>query len=468
MKKGKNDWIETNVCNIPSTNDEPFLPGEISVSPWITVSYFGTKALYDSEHFWRYVSNQIDKSAKRKLRSGSSLIKHKAKELTQGVTDPTERLRRIYDFCTHEIVNLSGGNSGFSFADLEDTKDNDDAARTLKDGKGTAYDVSILFASLAKASGADVNLALCNDRLLFTWKATVLTTLEVSDLIVAVKNKGNWTYYEPGEPYVPFGMLAPGNEGSIIVIGSSGNEALIRSTPASPSSLSQLQRSAILSLEEDGTLSGSVTEKHTGHKARALKKRFADMTPSAIEDEIRKTIHDRLPSAEITELKLTNLKDPDKDVEITYHVTVLGYADASKDRLFVQPCFFEKGNKPIFVNPKRSWDIRFPYAWETHDTVRLSYPANYEIEEGAAPSNLIGSEELSYRVVMGKSKTKPLVIYRRDNTCNIVEIPSKLYEGFKAYNDSIIKEDGHVLTLKRLNAPDDAASEEGAVTTIAK
>ena len=64
----------------------------------------------------------------------SKLIKEKAADLTQGITDPAEKLKRLYDFCTHDIVNLNSENSGFSLADRVKMDKNETAIDTLKTG----------------------------------------------------------------------------------------------------------------------------------------------------------------------------------------------------------------------------------------------------------------------------------------------------------------------------------------------
>jgi hypothetical protein len=456
LKKNSSGWIEAELHNLPASLDESFLPGEYGVQPWMTVFYDTSRIRTEPKEFWGNLGNRIDKFSDRKIKGSRTAVKQKAKELTQGVTDPNERLRRLYEFCTRNIVNVSSDNSGLSMADLEDVEDNDDVVKTLKSGKGTGFDITILFASLAKASGYDVELALCSDRLYLDWKATLLTNEAVKYLVVAIKDKDKWAFYVPSASFVPFGMLTPGAEGSIALIGSDEKAPLLTRTPFTPSDKSLLLRKGDFTIAEDGTLSGKVEEKYTGQKARELKRNLAEETPQARQDEIRDEIRKRLPTAEVTDIVFTNIEDPDKDVSLVYNVNIPGYADASGKRIFLQPCYFEKGVPPIFTKPTRVWDIRFPYAWETHDTVRITYPENYEIEEGAAPQSLMDCNEFGYKVELGKSKDKPVVVYKRENKINILTIPVKLYGGFKDYTDSIAQQDGHVLTLKRVEKPAEA------------
>jgi hypothetical protein len=121
-------------------------------------------------------------------------------------------------------------------------------------------------------------------------------------------------------------------------------------------------------------------------------------------------------------------------------------------RLFLTPSVFEKGSTPLFTSEKRNVDIRFPYMWETHDNIRITYPDGFAIEEGNAPKSVIDTPQLSHTVILGASKTRNIVVYKRNFKVGVSGFPVSIYNDIRTVFDSINTEDHHVLTLHRKEA----------------
>jgi hypothetical protein len=456
MKQGRSGFWETEARNVPAVPDEPYLPGYLALQPWVAVRYTKEKTEVKHESFWENRSWDIHRNAKKGIEGGGSAVVKKAAELTAGIDDPQQKLKKIYDFCIRDIVNLYSPRSGLSDADRAELKSNNDPAKTLKTGRGTGYDVNCLFASLAEAAGFEVDFAQSCDKTRLDWDPNFLNEQMIPDWLVIVRNGETWDFYDPGTLYLPFGMLRPSNEGTVAVLGNS-KKADVAKTPATPSAKSQLLRMGDFTLDEEGKLTGKAVFKYSGHKARSFKLDFDDLTPQERIDKFKEDIRELVPTAELSDVEILNVDDPDKDVEVRFHLEVPAYADATDGRLFLMPAVFHKNSTPVFTDEKRIFDIRFPFAWETHDNIRITYPDTFAIEEGNAPKSVIDTPQFSYTVTLGAAKNRSIIVYKRNYKVATMGFPVKIYSDIKSLYDSINTEDHHVLTLHRKEAATETA-----------
>ncbi|HNX05733.1 MAG TPA: DUF3857 domain-containing protein, partial [Opitutales bacterium] len=296
---GWSDYHKAEVHNIHAYSDDPYQPPLLSQRPWISARYAYSKEETKPDKYWMYYSMFLDDWSRFKVGGGVD-IRKKADVLTGGITDPKERLRRLYNFCQSEIVNTDCENSGFLASDIRGLGKNDNSAETLSNARGNTTDISLLFASLARAAGFEVNLALCNDKTLIDWDPKALNYRMVPEFLVAVKDGEKWGFYEPGIPFLPFGMIRPGNEMTTAILGHPDKATLVQ-TPFAPSSASQLIRAGTFSIDEDGTLHGEATFKYSGHRARQAKNDWVGMSQEDREDDFKSSIRDLVPNAEISD-----------------------------------------------------------------------------------------------------------------------------------------------------------------------
>jgi hypothetical protein len=259
------------------------------------------------------------------------------------------------------------------------------------------------------------------------------------------------------------------NEGTAILVGNP-KKAEVVATPITPSSASQLFRAGDFKLDEEGALAGKVLLRYTGHKARDMRNILCGLTQSEKEDKVKETLRGLVINAEISDILIANQEDAEKPLEIKATLSVAAYADLSGSRLFLQPAVFDKNANPIFKKEKRAVGIRFPYALETHDNVRITFPDSFEVEEGYAPQSVVNTTEISHAVQLGQSKSHPILVYRKDLRMSLRNLPATAYDSVREIFNAIDAEDHHVLTLRRKDAsgtpaggaPQTPAANEGA------
>ncbi len=457
MKEVKRRRWEAELHDLPANPDDPFQPPKFSVNPWINISC----RINDPDYYWKSYSVVLARSVGEALRGDNKALKQKAEELVAGIDDPREKLRRIYDFCTHEIVNIYAASSGYSAKDIEKMKPNKGPGDTLKNRRGNGFDIRRLFLILACDAGFEFDLADCNNRLTMEWNEDILYGPIAPDEVVMIKIDNKWEPFDPGTQFMPFGMILGANEATAAVMGSPKDKVLVL-TPKSPSSFSVITRKGDLSIDAEGTLQGTVQFSYTGHEASSVKFDYAGKTPAERIDALTASIRGMIPEAEIADVVFTNIDDPDKNPEISFKLTAHDYAPVTGGRIMLQPAVFNKNSKPVFTRETRKFDIVFPFANEIHDNIRIAFPDNFAIEEGNSPKNVIDTAELGYTVTLGCSKTRNLLVYKKTERRNLLRIPAKSYSVVKTIYDGMDRENHHVLTLHRIEKTENDGAPEAA------
>ena len=196
---------------------------------------------------------------------------------------------------------------------------------------------------------------------------------------VAIKVGSEWKFYDPAAAYLPPGMLYWGEEDNSALI-PDPKDSIFVTTPLSPAEKSREKSKADLKLSEDGTLEGDVVIEYTGHLGAAKKESNDDDSPVQREETLKEMFKGRMSTAEITNVQIENVTDPDKPFTFRFHIRVPGYGQRTGKRLFFQPAFFQKGIDPLFTTNQRKHRVYFHYPWSEADEVEIQLPAGYDLE----------------------------------------------------------------------------------------
>jgi hypothetical protein len=446
FEKEKNGFFVTTVKNMPAFHEEPLMPPEDSVRSWAMINYnrilsflLGYSAL-GSQVYWGYQPFlKVDDD-----------IKRKSAEIVAGASTTEEKLEKIFVFCRTSVKNTSDTTLGFTAEDLEKMKENKKPADTLKRGVGTAIDIDLLFAALANAAGFDAHVALLPDRskTFFDRRVVIPGALRPSNIAVRVGEE--WKFFDPGYHYLIPGMLRWQEEGVEALI--TAPTPVWTRTPLSPPEKSVERRIAKLRLDEDGTLEGDITIEFTGHLAVERKAFNDDDSPNRREETLKEAVKRRLTTAELTNIVIENVTDPAKPFVYKYHVRVTDYAQRTGKRLFLQPAFFEKGIAPLFVAGTRKYPIYFHFPWSEKDTVTISLPKGYALDNPDAPAPISAVPVSNYAVKIQATVDGTIMIYHRDfffGGNGSIFIPVESYSQVKRLFDAVNVADNHTVTLKQ-------------------
>lgn len=444
----KNGFRVTTVTNMPAFREEPHMPPEDNVRSWAMVKYYSIFSLllgYPMLASQVYIGfgpyMKVDKE-----------IKAKAAEITAGATTDDEKLQKIFDFVRTNIKNTQDENSGFTEDQIEKLKENKKPSDTLKRGVGPGIDINLLFAALANAAGMQARVALLPDRgqRLFDPSVQIPGALRPSN--IAVRFGNSWKFFDPGLQYITPGMLRWQEEGVDALI--ADERPIWTRTPLSPPEKSKEKRTALLKLDENGTLEGDVTVEYTGHLAVERKRLNDEDSPTQREENLKEMVKTRLSSAELTNIVIENATDPVKPFVYKYHVRIPEYAQRTGKRLFFQPGYFHKGVEPMFSAGTRRYPIYFHYPWSEEDEITIQLPKGYTLDNADRPAPInAGISKLE--VKMGISNDQTTLHYNRSfffGQREVLLFTVDKYEVLKRLFDEVSKADNHMITLKQASS----------------
>lgn len=444
--KEKDGFYTTVMTNVPALHEEPRMPPENQVKAWMLLFYSRDKALPPQE-YWPKLGKDLYEAVKPGMKVNDDVKKAAAGAIGDATT-PEQKLQRLYNFCRTKIKNTSSVTSGLTETERGRLKRNESPADTLKRGMGDGGDIDQLFAALATAAGFEVRAAALSDRgdIFFDKNFTHSYFLRAID--VAVKVGGEWRFFEPGTPYIPFGMIRWQQEALPALI-LDPKEAAFVQTPLSPAEKTLQKRTATLKLSEDGALEGDVRIEYTGHLAVEKKQQNEDDSPAQREETLRDMFKGRMSTAELSNIAVENVIDSDKPFAYAFHVRVPGYAQRTGKRLFLQPAFFQKGIGAMFPASTRKLSIYFHYAWKEEDNIAIELPAGFALDNADAPAPLKAGNVADYSVWMGVTKKGDELQFKRAFSFTGLIFPVSSYAPLKQVFDLIHEGDNHTITLKQ-------------------
>ncbi|HUR97560.1 MAG TPA: DUF3857 and transglutaminase domain-containing protein [Pyrinomonadaceae bacterium] len=439
-------FLMASMSNVPAYKVEPQMPPEDEVRRWAFLNYYAS-----DPGIWRRV-NQKYAPWLNIYAKPTDLIRKKAAELTAGATTDDEKLRRIYDYIQKQIKNVD---FDLTLTDEQREKlDHDHAEDTIKLGMGNSVYVELLFASLAKASGYEVNLVFSGDRsdnFFSPEKYPFAAFIHLA--CVAVKVQDEWKYFNASVPYVPYGYLTWNEEGvTAMLIGEEG--FMWRNVPITDQDKSPAKRTADLTLSDDGTLEGTLKFEYWGQQAISRRRDNYNASEAKRRDNAEQQIKGQMSTSEVSNVTIENMSDTSKPLTYSMKVKIPNYAQRTGQRLFLQPGFFEYGVKPMFSASTREHGIYFAYPWSEHDSVDIHLPKGYELDSPDLPQPISDPKKIgSLKVLMNYDKAAGVLRYRRDfhfGGGGTVLFPTAAYPALKGMFDAFNKADSHIITLKRI------------------
>ena len=450
--KDKNGFYATTMTNVPAFHEEPRMPPEDSVRPWMLVYYSEDRQLI-GEKFWKQLGKENFERNKSRLKVNDE-VKQAAAAAIGDATDPDQKIERIFEFCRSKIKNVNDDASGMTTEERDKLKENKSPSDTLKRGMGTGFDIDMLFAAMAIAAGFDARVVNMADRSDVFFDKGFSDDYFIRAFDIAVRVGDTWKFYDPASTYVPFGMLRWQEEAQEALLSDPKDPVWVK-TPLSPPNKSKEKRIAKLRLDEDGTLEGDVRVEYHGHMAVERKEWDDDDSPAQREETLKESVKSRMSTAELSNISVENVTDPIKPFTYVYKIRVPGYAQRTGKRIFLQPAFFQRGLSSLFSTSARRHAVYFNYPWSEEDEVSIELPAGFTLENADSPSQIASKPISEYTPSLSVTKDGRILIYKRQfyfgGEGNII-FPAESYALLKAYFDTLHKQDNHALVLKQAAA----------------
>jgi len=378
-------------------------------------------------------------------------VKKMAAELVTGLATQDEKVEAIQEFCRTKVKNLYG--PGVTAAQREKFKPNKDAGDTLKNMMGNGDDIAALFAALVNAAGFEAHKAMVADRSRKFFVPEMMSARFLHTYNIAVKFPDGWKFYDLVTLHLPKAMLR-WQEGSTAALITPEKEPVLITTPLTPPDRTRIMRRADLELQADGTVAGNIRIAYTGYLATARRSGIDDETDEERRETIKQELAARFEGAEITEVKVENLKNLAMPLVCAAKIRMPGYAQRTGKRLFLQPAFFHKNSTPRFAASERQWDIQFDYPWSETDRITILLPEGLEPDQPSEPHSFKIGETGEYNAGLALSEDRNQLVYMRLfdwGRQDQIAFPVKSYPVIKKAFDYVNEQDTHAVALKVVN-----------------
>ena len=200
---------------------------------------------------------------------------------------------------------------------------------------------------------------------------------------LAHKELGTLLFFDPTDDSTHLGYLPPSlqaNYGLLVT-----NQGELIQLPVLPPNANEIRRTAKLSIDTSGRLSGSVYEVRTGPAAANLRQELLAVPKIQRQKVFQSLVSGLSNGAILTSAKVADLDDPSSPLDLEYGFTVGGYGQHPGQLFLFRSCALgHKGDDLLEDKPRQQAVVFSSTAYET-DSFELEYPAQYTISELPEP-----------------------------------------------------------------------------------
>jgi hypothetical protein len=333
----------------------------------------------------------------RGRRDASPEIKQKVAALTASATTPLAKMRALAAFVQADIRYVAielgiGGQQPHPAVDV------------FSKQYGDCKDKATLLSSMLKEIGIDSYYVVINTERGSVSPASppnlgfnhvilaVQLPADVKDAsLVAVYEHpklGRILFFDPTDYLTPFGRLRGELQSNYgLLVTPDGGELV--DVPQLPATMTAIQRTAKLSLDEKGSLLGDVQEIRLGDQA--IRQRYALRAATKDVDQIKPietVLSHSLTTYRITRATVGNLHANDLPFLYNYSISADNYAKLTGNLLLVRPRVIgTKSSGLLETKEPRRYAVNFEGPERDTDVFEIAIPATYELDDLPAPVN---------------------------------------------------------------------------------
>jgi hypothetical protein len=384
-KQSDGSWT-LDLENIKGLPEEEFMQPRDELTSWLQFFYTRTVYTPDPKVYWDRIAKEWAESNEKFIGNHDSVRGVAAQAVSTG--DPPEtKLHKLY-VRAQQIHNAS-------YDPIKTTQEEKrekpveikNADEVLKRGVAYKLDINRFYVALVRAVGFEADLAWARSRTKSFFHEDLEETSQLDESLVYVR-AGNKEYYlDPGNMFSPFGML-PWYETAITVFRPTKQGAVFAQTPESPSSASSTERRARLTLDPDGSLSGTLLVRFTGDQAFVRRIRLRDDDEVGRKKSLSDEIKGWLPNdAKFEVTDIANWEKIEDPVEVQGKITLPSMGQVAGKRILLPVGLYLSSLGQIFDATTRKQDIYFVFQYETIDDFKIQLPTGCQPEGFPPPRN---------------------------------------------------------------------------------
>lgn len=373
-QKADADVITYELKNIPAYVSEAYAPGGSYSQPHLLVLCKEALVNGGKTVFFNSLADQYKWYRQLVVNIGDdkSELLQKARDLTAGITDDIQKIKKIFNWVQHNIryIAFEDGIAGFKPA-----KANDVLHKRYGDCKGMAN----LTRGLLQSLGYDARLC---------WIGTNHIAYDYSTPSMAVDNhmicalfyKGEKYFLDATETNIGFDEYAERIQGRQVLIENGDSYILERVPSVVPEQNIQMEKAA---LHFDGTenIQGTVSISYKGESRSDLLTKIQSTKKDNLQNTLTNYLAEQDNKYEISDLNTGALLGTDSILNIKYNVKHKGAASAFGKEIYLEADFRKELDGFTIDTARRKYDVMLPYKMNLVTESLISIPAGYKISQ---------------------------------------------------------------------------------------
>ncbi len=427
-------------------------PSEFALTGRMTVHYSGPGMPVDAQGSWKGIGEWYATLAHDRLIASPELAA-KARELAQGRTDFADRTKAVAEWVQTEVRYFViergiGGQQPHFAAEIYKNRYGDckDKA-TLLVAMLSAIDVHAALMMVDSRRGViDPNApSIVGNHMIAAIELPASYSSPQLHSVVTTKTGRRYLIFDPTWEKTAFGQLAHNLQGSYGVL-VEGSQSQIVALPVMDPTLNTIRRSARFTLDADGSLKGTVTEKRFGD----LSERRRDLYLGG-DDKQQREFLDHVLGLDFLRFSVADVRVEDaasltKDLTMRYALAVDGFAKSMGPLLMVRPRVLgQEGLEPDRHTRHVAVDLR--ETMQATDDYAIDLPAGYTVDEIPDPVKV----DMGFAAYESASRVEQNTLhYTRTYTVRQVTLPAERYSDVQRLAEMIAADEQGQAVLKKM------------------
>lgn len=433
-----NSLLSYSLTNNPAVKPEQLSPSLSSIMPnaMVTVERFNCYGIDGQAKNWTEFGDWMHNKLLVGRNTVSNITKHEILNLVDGVEDPIERAKLVYEYVQKNTRYISvqvgiGGNQPIPASEVDRLK--------YGDCKGlTNYTQALM--EIANVSSFYTVVEAGNE--IVDFDPEFPSMYQGNHIILAIQDKDNLVWVDCTSQVHPFGFVGDfTDDRNVLMVKENGSK--IVKTPSYNNEYNNRETKANINLLADGSFSSEVEVKSKGIQ---YDNKFF------LEDYDKKDVEEYYKNywGYINDLGINsyNFNNDRSKVEFTEKLELGAhkYATINNDGIIFKPNFFSKNSfvPDRYRNRKHPLNISRGYLHE--DTFNIVIPDGYTVEgipENVSIKNNYGEYEITFKLEDDK------IIYNRTLFIKKGLYNKDEYDVYRKFRRSVSKHDNSIIVLKK-------------------
>jgi transglutaminase-like putative cysteine protease len=382
----------------------PMPPADWSLAGRMTVHYAGPGVAYATDGTWKSIGEWYGNLAKDRL-VATPEIAAKAAELTAGKTDFYDKTEAIAEFVQKDIRYFAiemgvGGYQPHAAADV------------FRNRYGDCKDKATLLSAMLSTVGIHAALVMVDtERGVVDPDAPslvgdhMITGIEIPSgytsprlhSIVTAKSGRRYLIFDPTWDKTAFGQLEHNLQGGYGILMENADTQAIAFPPLDPA-LNTIRRTAVMHLDSDGVLKGTVTDKRFGDLSEFRRDMYTSGDAKEQREYLDHVLEHDFTSFSASDVKAENVGALNQDLTLTYSLSADRYSRSMGPLLMVRPRVLGTISSLGFDpdRKERKVPIDLGQTMQVTDDYTIELPEGYAVDELPNPVK-IDLDFASYR-----------------------------------------------------------------------